>query len=301
MFYRHERAITRFTADFQGRLHSKSWRWLVGAGHFNYALATVDVDALNKGLKSGDKLPDVPTLYDKYVDWGVISPSERKGGMVNYLKGGVIYDTRDLEANPTQGMWSEALLFYGADWLGSDSHYLKLVLTHRHYFTLIPERLTLACRGMWQGTVAGDVPFYMEPYGISSYSKLAFTDMLGGARSVRGTLRNRVVGSGFALLNIEPRWKVFRTVVKKQNLYFALSTFLDAGMVTNQRSVEVSGVPDEERSALFNDAGDNVHMSVGAGLHIALNENFVLAIDYGKALRAADGKDGLYINLGFLF
>ena len=40
---------------------------------------------------------------------------------------------------------------------------------------------------------------------------------------------------------------------------------------------------------------------MGAGLRIALNENFILAIDYGFATNKQDGLKGLYINVGNLF
>ncbi|GAH72890.1 unnamed protein product, partial [marine sediment metagenome] len=39
------------------------------------------------------------------------------------------------------------------------------------------------------------------------------------------------------------------------------------------------------------------------GLHIALNENFIVAADYGRALdkEKRDGLSGFYIGLDFLF
>ena len=43
------------------------------------------------------------------------------------------------------------------------------------------------------------------------------------------------------------------------------------------------------------------HFTYGCGLHIALNENFVLAINYGMAANKQDGKSGLYIGTNWLF
>jgi len=51
----------------------------------------------------------------------------------------------------------------------------------------------------------------------------------------------------------------------------------------------------------FNFGGEGFHNSVGAGLHIAMNQNFILAIDYGRALNEQDGKSGIYVGLNFLF
>jgi len=39
----------------------------------------------------------------------------------------------------------------------------------------------------------------------------------------------------------------------------------------------------------------------GAGLHIAMNENFIVACDYARALDRQDGISGLYVGLDFLF
>jgi hypothetical protein len=32
-----------------------------------------------------------------------------------------------------------------------------------------------------------------------------------------------------------------------------------------------------------------------------MNENFVIAVDYGRALNKQDGKSGMYIGLNYLF
>ena len=51
----------------------------------------------------------------------------------------------------------------------------------------------------------------------------------------------------------------------------------------------------------FDLGSENFHSGYGAGLHIAMNQNFILAIDYGRALSEKDGSSGLYIGLNFLF
>ena len=42
-------------------------------------------------------------------------------------------------------------------------------------------------------------------------------------------------------------------------------------------------------------------MGYGGGIRFALNENFIVAVDYGMAAKKEDGKSGLYINLNWLF
>lgn len=71
-------------------------------------------------------------------------------------------------------------------------------------------------------------------------------------------------------------------------------------MITKDYKLNLSNVPQIEKEKYFN-GKVNLHISYGNGLHFVMNENFIVAIDYGRALKKQDGKDGLYINLNFLF
>jgi hypothetical protein len=180
MFYRHERKMLRIMTDFQGALVGKELRWVAGFGILHNDIAPVDIEALNKGKDEEDKLPDVPGLYDKYVEWGIIGEDEKDGGWSNNIKLGLVYDTRDFEPNPMKGLWSEVVLFAAPGFLGNgDFGYAKISATHRQYFTLVKEKLSFAYRLNYQGTVAGTVPFYMQPYMINSFSNSSNTDGLG--------------------------------------------------------------------------------------------------------------------------
>ncbi len=302
MFYRHERKFTRFTTDFQGRLASENLKWFAGIGYFDLKTGSVDVDKLNKGKNDEDLLPDTALLYDKYVDWGLIKENEKNGGTIPSIKVGLIYDTRDHEPNPMKGIWSEALLFYSSSILGNtDYSYLKLAVTHRQYFTLIKNDLSFAYRLGYQGTLAGDVPFYMQPYMINSFAMVTTTDGLGGAKTLRGILRNRIVGDDIAFGNFEFRWKFFRTVFLNQNIYLALNAFSDVGRVL--QSVETNTNIDEIalHSNIFAPSIEELHWSAGGGFRIVLNHNFVVAVDYGRTFDKRDGTDGFYAGIGYLF
>ncbi len=61
------------------------------------------------------------------------------------------------------------------------------------------------------------------------------------------------------------------------------------------------GTPVPEGYFDFSYENDKLHPSVGAGLRIGWNENFIIAVDYGFALDKQDGLRGLYINFGNLF
>ena len=300
MFYRHERNMFRFTLDFQGRLAGDNLRWVGGIGLMNTAIAPVDIEALNEGQDEEDKLPDLPGLFDRYVDWGIISQKEKEGGNTHHLKLGLVYDSRDNEPNPMSGMWSEAVVFAAPGFMGNDDFaYSRISLTHRQYFTIIERDLSFAYRLNYQGTLGGDVPFYMLPYMINSFSLSSNTDGLGGSRTVRGMLRNRVVGDGMAFGNFELRWKFYRAVLLNQNIYLALNGFMDAGQVVSKKEIDVpAGSP---FYSFYNDDEEALHMTLGGGFRIAMNENFIVAVDYGRPLDKRDGGGGLYIGLNYLF
>jgi len=304
VFYRDLRKMFRFTVDLQGPLAGENLRWLGGIGIMNMKAGRVDFEAINKGKDEEDKLTDTTTLFDNYVSWGIISEAEKDGGNANFLKAGVIYDTRDNEANPMKGMWSEALITYAPGFLfNPEFSYAKLVLIHRQYFTILEDRLSFVYRIGYQGTIGGEAPFFMQPYMLSSYSSITKTDGLGGAKTLRGIMRDRIVGDGIAYSNLEVRWKFLKTRLGKQNLYFALNGFSDFGMVVQQVKFDKSKIIDSDQKKYFDFSyeNDKIHPSLGAGLRIALNENFILAIDYGFAMNKQDGAKGLYINIGNLF
>lgn len=296
MYYKHERNQLRLKADFQRFIWEKKLRFLFGFAHYNTEIATVDVENLNKGKDESDLLPDTTTLYDNYVDWRIIKEDEKEGGQTNMFKMGFVYDTRDQEGNPMKGIWSEALILYAPSF-GGESSYMKLSLTHRQYFTLRKEVLNLAYRVSYQPKIAGEIPFYMLPFVYDSKQN---RDGLGGAKTLRGILRNRIVGNDLLFANIELRWKFYRGIIMNQNVYLALNTFVDAGMVTRGYEFDKSYIPHDELSNITTES-ETLHGSYGAGLNIVLNHNFIVSINYGRAINSQDGKDGVYIGLNFLF
>ncbi|RLD59287.1 MAG: hypothetical protein DRI97_01390 [Bacteroidetes bacterium] len=304
LFYRHSRKLLRLKADFQGEIIGQKLRWLGGIAYYGSSIDLVDVNDLNEG--KDDDLLSHNSLYGSYLDWGIIKADQAKGGNHTILKGGLVYDTRDNEPNPFTGVWSEMQLHYAPSFLSNtDYSYGRIILTHRQYFTLIPEWMNFAYRLSYQGKLGGEMPFYMMPFMFQSAPKLT-RDGVGGAKTVRGVKRNRIVGDGFAFGNVELRGKILRTSLFKQNFYIALSAFVDAGMVTQKYNFDYSGMPDVLPDDLPDqildlDANEVPHIGFGGGIHFALNQNFILTVDYGMAAKKADGETGLYINLNYLF
>lgn len=304
LYYRHARKLFRVKADFQGEIIGQKFRWLGGVAYYGNNIEAVDVEDLNEG-KESDLLGE-NSLYQDYADWGVIKADQLGGGNHTLLKAGLVYDTRDNEPNPFSGMWTEMQLHYAPSFMSNtDYSYTRLIFTHRQYFTIFPEWMNLAYRLSYQGKLTGEMPYYMLPYLYNTAPKLT-TDGVGGAKTVRGVKRNRMVGDGFAYGNVELRAKVLRGTVLNQNVYIALSAFADAGMVTQKYDFDTSGIPADlpadRPDVLFDfDAKEVPHVGFGGGLHIALNQNFIITVDYGLSAKKDDGDSGLYINLNFLF
>jgi len=286
VYYRHERNITKLTADFQKSFFMPNLRGILGFAYYNTEVAAVDTAKLNDGKDNEDRLPVEATLYDEYVNDGTIEADEAIGGNTNYLKFGLVYDSRDNEPNPMKGIWTEALVTVVPSGLGNDFSYTLLTATHRQYLTIIPEDLSLAVRLGYQSVLSGDIPFFMLPHYQSSFRA---TEGLGGSKSLRGILKNRLVGESIGFGNLELRWKFLRTKLLGQNLYLALNGFVDAGKVL------------EEYSWYDPDIEQSLHVSYGGGFRLALNENFIVAVDFGLAADELDGNSGLYIGLGYLF
>lgn len=296
MYYKHERKLTRIKAEFQGKIIERKLRWMGGIVHYNNKIATVDIDKLNEGKDAADLLPDTTLLYDNYVNWGIIPADQADGGINNFIKAGIIFDTRDNEPNPQTGLWEELFFVSAPGFLANkDYAFTKLVVTHRQYFPIIRDQFSFAYRLSYQGNLFGEMPFYMLPFVFDS--KIT-RDGLGGSKTMRGIMRNRVVGESMAFSTLELRYKFLRTVVFNQNLYIAVSGFMDSGTVLKKYEFDTTGVP---AGQIIYDTDEAIHLSFGGGLHFALNENFVVAIDYGMAADKRDGTSGLYIGLNWLF
>jgi hypothetical protein len=311
MFYRQDRRMVRLRAEFSGDLPVKNLKWFAGVEFYHNKIDTVDLEKLNKGQDENLLPPVQGGLYQKYLDWGIIPANEAAGGTHTLLKAGVIFDTRDNEPNPMRGIWTDAVLIFAPGFLG-DKHmtYAKLTITHRQYFTIIPKNLNFAYRLSYQGKLFGDMPSYMMPFVFNSPPNFT-RDGLGGKHTIRGVLRDRVVGEGYVYANTELRWKFVHFKLFRQNFHLALSAFLDGGMVVQEYKMNPSDLPADylingkqySKSDFFTDGKDRPHFGTGGGFHIAWNENFIIAVDLGFALRPEDDgeKPGTYIGLNWLF
>lgn len=303
--YKHKRNLFRTTADLVGDLGLGKLQWSAGIGYYNFDIGSVDIDKYNDGVDTTDPdyLPSLttdPGLYENYLAWGLIPTADAEGGSMVSLKAGLTYDSRDNRSNPNSGIWTEAGFFYAPGFLGSaDEGFLKFYITHRQYFTIIKNRLTFAYRVGYQSTIAGDAPWYTQNMMIITANRSAFSEGLGGSKSIRGVLRNRVVGDGIAYGNFEARFKAVKFKLMNQNFYIGINGFFDAGKAIALIPVTVpTGIA---TSDYFDIGAEAIHIGYGAGLKIVMNQNFIISVDYGMASDDRDGSSGMYIGLNYLF
>ncbi|MEI8226063.1 MAG: BamA/TamA family outer membrane protein [Bacteroidota bacterium] len=314
MFYRFERNQFRFKNDFQGILSGDHLKWSAGFAFQNFKNSSVNIDKLNKGKDV--KLPSVtaePGLFERYQKMKLIPDDEANGGWVNTIKAGFIWDSRDNKPNPMKGLWAEIGVEAAPSFLGNNWSFSKLYITHRQYFTLIENDLSFVYRLGYQTTISGHTPFFYQSQVITSRLTGSSSEGLGGASTLRGVLRNRVLGDAFFMGNIELRWKPVYFKFLKQDCYLGLNGFYDFGKVT--KNIELPNnlettfnalynlplVPGENFSDYFKPGTEKFHQSAGVSIMLVMNQNFVIAIDIGKAFNEQDGNIGFSIGLNYLF
>lgn len=177
---------------------------------------------------------------------------------------GLIYDTRDLEPDPNNGIFAEITNELSLKSLGSQFDFNKTFAHVNYYKKLFPgsvKRLIFAGR-LAMGYTALDAPFFEYQDQWSSEGSI---EGLGGPNTLRGYKQSRFLGRVTSFNNFELRWRFAQTKIFNQHLEFSAVPFYDFG-----------GVWDEFNS--INSA--NWRHSEGAGLRIAWNESTILRFDY---------------------
>ena len=318
--YRINRIALLAKTDFVGNIWNKKLFWEAGY-HFSYFKQgykneqALNLDKVNKNKDPEKMFPaDEPTIFDLYRRWGIISEEEAWGGINSTVRLGLLFDTRDKEGAPSRGIWAEGHLMLAPKWLGTTNPYYRYSLTFRHYLPIVDrDILTFAYRLNYEGTIGDKAPYYVLPY-ITTVGQSYDRDGMGGYRTIRGIMRNRVQGLDMASYNAELRWRFVNFQLWKQNIAFGLSVFSDGTMVTKEYDMSFKG--DEQYRAEYENYmsqgadSDRPHITVGAGLRFIMNQNFIVAFEYGMPIskfsknpiiKNQDGKGAFYINTGFLF
>lgn len=285
-FYKFDRNLLRATADIQGKI-TGNLGWVAGAGVYGYKTAPVKLEQY-----AGE-----PSLFEEYVNEGLIEADDKDGGTRLELKLGMVYDTRDNEADPYRGFKGEVISVISPGF-GAKS-YSKLFLSASGYIPLYKDKLTFALRGIYQGTITGEQPFYTLQNITTLYFKQITSEGLGGLNTIRGVLRNRVTGPGVILSNFELRYRFANFKLLGQSWYMVVNPFLDAGRVVQYyKSKEMTQSMNPEIWSILD---EKLHFSAGAGVKAVMNRNFIISAEWGKPFKALDGESGLNIGLNFIF
>lgn len=318
--YRVNRLTFLFKTDFTGNIWKNKLFWEAGY-HLIYTkqgyknTQALNLDKINKNKDEDKKYPvDEPTIFDQYRQWGIIPENEAWGGLYSALRFGLLFDTRDKEAAPSKGIWAEAHVSVAPKWLGTTHPHYRYSATFRHYLPIVKnDVLTFAYRLNYEGTFGNYAPYYMLPY-ITVMGTNYDREGMGGYRTVRGLMRNRVQGLDMATYNVELRWRFVNFTLWKQNIAFGLNVFSDGTMVT--RNYDMSFKGEEQYRDAYNaymqgrPENDRPHITVGGGLRFIMNQNFIVAFEYGlpvskfskdPIIKKQDGNGAFYINTGFLF
>ena len=308
-FYRHSRQQFKGKAQFTGEIVKNlyweaayNFMWtktysFVPDGYMVYGdnPSVIGPQSANFAIAGGT------TLYDLYRAWGVIEDNEAEGGISSAVRAGLMYDSRNVENNPTKGIWAEAHISAAPKFLGTTHPHYKFSATMRQYLPLVSDKLVFAYRAAYEGFI-GDAPWYMLPFYDSMEPKADF-DGFGGYRTVRGLMLNRVQGLHTGFYNAELRWRFVNFTLGTQNIAFAVSGFSDGTHVFKGYDLtNKTGEYKELYQTFVNTSKkDGFHGSAGGGLRFIMNQNFIVAFEYARCFNKQDGNGAFYINTGFLF
>ena len=305
--YNVRRNSMRIMADFQGDILPK-FRWAAGISYWWYDVQ--DISLKKKGKTAYDSKVaneyltnqgiNSPSLWQLYQTAGLIHANEAHGGHHLELKAGLVYDSREHEADPTRGIWAEVYAYGSPDILngrGKDGyHYLKLAAHFRHYVPVWQDKITFAYHLAYQGKLAGNAPYYTLQNINTLYLRQIISDGLGSINTVRGVPYNSVIG--YAWANFEMRFKIVSFRFIKQNFYLATNPFFDMGACVQQYRLDemkeirktgksldgATNFSPAELNLIYTGEPRKLHMSAGVGLKLAMNRNFILSAEVAVPL-----------------
>ncbi len=287
-FYFVNRDYYRTYLDFQGSLGG-NFGWAAGLGFYGYELSPVDME----------QYEGAASLFNEYLNEGIITEEECAGEHLEF-RVGAVHDTRDAEADPTRGFFTELMAIYSPDLFeGEGADFGQVAFTHRGYIPVVDKRLTFAYRLALQSAVYGEIPIYHQQNMVTLLMRKTLSEGLGGINSLRGVLRNRAIGQGYALANFELRYRFCPFDFIGQNWHLGLTPFLDMGQVVNPFREEL--ITSSSNTLIYNGNDESIHTSAGSSLQIVMNSNFIINVEYGVALDAQDGNSSFAIGLNYLF
>jgi hypothetical protein len=236
-----------FNISMERSFSEGKWRTLLG-----YEFT----DMSNTAIRANSQL-------NRDADLGLIKG--RGLNLISFLHFGIIYDTRDLETDPSKGIIFEITDELSLKAMGSQLNFNKTFTHFNYYQRLLPGvfKKLVFCSRFALGYTQGDSPFYEYRHQWSSEEHV---EGLGGGTTLRGFKQARFLGRVMSFSNFELRARFAQFNLAKQHFALSLVPFFDAG-----------GVYDKPERL---DRLQNLRYSEGTGLRIAWNVNTVLRFDY---------------------
>ncbi len=291
-YYKHQRRLIRARVDAQLPVVWSKSKLFAGIAYKQYRIDEVDFEKF--GSESDD--PQV-SLYQQFTDWQLINPDEAMGGSLAQFTLGYLYDSRDNTINCRTGFWVETYLVH-TQLLHIKQSFTKHIASLRYYHYWPFSDAVLAIRLSTQHRLQGRIPFYALN---TFYDTRLEQDGLGGAFTLRGINRNRIVSDGFALLNTELRKSIFNFNLTRLRWQIDLSLFGDLSYLTQYHEYDQSRIPLSDKDRLISNAPNRFNFSFGPGLYLIYNTNNVISVNLGYSPDNQLGKYGLYVGSGFLF
>lgn len=184
-------------------------------------------------------------------------------GLVNIIQAGLVYDTRDLEPDPSRGIFAEVTDELSLPAIGSKYSFDKVFGQAKGYFRITPPnmmRIVVAARIGAGGTLGG-APFFEYQDEWSSEGSI---EALGGYGSLRGYKQSRFLGRFIGMANLELRTRLLSFDALKQHFAVSVVPFVDTGGAWDRL----------DRLTV-----DNLRISEGMGLRVAWNQSTVIALE----------------------
>lgn len=184
---------------------------------------------------------------------------------ISLVQLGLIYDTRDLETDPTRGIFAEVTHEISATALASKFNFSKTFVHINGYTPVLPTvfKRFILCGSLGLSFTNGDAPFFEYPDAWSSEGDI---DGLGGGKTLRGYKQGRFAGPVMQYTDAEIRYRFMQLKILKQNFVFSAVPFFDTGAIWDK----IDRIGNWE----------NLRYSEGMGLRIAWNVNTILRFDY---------------------
>ncbi|QQR86939.1 MAG: BamA/TamA family outer membrane protein [Flavobacteriales bacterium] len=277
--FRETEYMLNLKADYA--LGNGKWRVMSGyeIQHLGYdTFEGTQAEAVDPATGESVMAPNGTSLLRQDFVQGAISGLD--GGRVSILQAALIYDTRDLEPDPSNGLYFEIANEYAGKYIGSQFDFNKLFVQARAYRKLPWGRRTVLAFRSAAGNIFGsNAPFFEFQ---DQWSPDGSVNALGGKQSLRGYRANRFLARSLWFANIELRIRVAETRFLKQLFAFSITPFYDTGTVR-----------DRWQDLNFRD----LRSSYGGGVRIAWNQSTIISLDIG----ASQEDRLLYFGIGQVF